>query len=951
MAEESGRVDTTTIVDLVERACHLYADGLAVTGVGGPLTYEELWRRSGSVASDLRSRGVCLEDRVGIWAAQSSELLVGILGILRAGAAYVPLEPTLPEARLEFIVKDAGVTLIVAPDELMEAAASIVPNVLGTTRTATTPGELPLVRPDNAAYVIYTSGSTGRPKGVIVEHRSVVGLLGWIGQERAVQPGDRFLGTASPAFDASIPILFFPLVSGGTFVAIESAVARDPIELAQQLGTTLPRVLLTAPTMLRMLMETSWPGDPSLEIWTGGERTAPDVIQYFAPRVQSLCNWYGPTEATVQVAMARLGPDDLDAPVRSSPDYTSCVLLDPTGHPTVTGEVGEIYITGGSLARGYLNDPELTRSRFVSIELNGSGPVRAYRTGDLGRREPDGALVILGRLDDQLNVHGYRVEPREVEECLLGYGGVLEAVVVASDAGASGDGELVAYVKASPGVSGAAIREYARDLLPSHMVPLVVLVDAFPVTTTGKIDRRRLAEAATEDRPTDHLPTGSTELVTASELERTIVAIFASVLSIDPGRIGLDDDFFDLGGTSLRNLRLFMQIDERLGVRLSLSTLTTAATPRLVAAAVATEQRRSGVKPLRGEPPRHEWERILSSIWLDLLGIANVARTDSFFDRGGTPATASRMLEQLHTLYGVSVSFQEFEESPTIEDLAALVGRRTVRSILVPLTTSGTRRPFFLIAGAGGLAVTFLPLARLLGEDQSVYGLQAQGIESRAVPDLTFKQHTARYVRAIREVQPHGPYLLGGHSLGGIHALNAAHLLRDEGEEVALLAIFDAYLTRRMVGKVAGPDPVAPGFREHTLPRGLPKLSTVLHLPVVGVVPLRGTAQFEAFAALGEIQALLCRQLRPWDGRSVVFLSDDEESALVESRWSHLLTGAWRSARVPGGHIAMLEQSNIESAAVVLREELDDVLGHVAAPATAADACDDREVEGRGLAS
>jgi amino acid adenylation domain-containing protein len=940
MADESERVDTTTIVDLVERACHQHAEVLAVTGVGGPLTYGELWRRSGSVASDLQSRGVRLEDRVGVWAAQSSELLVGILGILRAGAAYVPLEPTLPETRLEYIVRDAGVNLIVAPDELLDAAASIVPNVLGTTGSVAALGSLPIVRPENAAYVIYTSGSSGRPKGVIVEHGSVVGLLGWIGQERTVEPGDRFLGTASPAFDASIPILFFPLVSGGTFVAIEPAVARDPIELAEQIQRSSPRVLLTAPTMLRMLMETSWPGDPTLEIWTGGERTAPDVIQYLAPRVQSLCNWYGPTEATVQVAMARLGPNDLEAPVRSSPAYTSCVLLDGSRHPTVPGEVGEIYITGGSLARGYLNDPELTKDRFVSIELNGSGPVRAYRTGDLGRWEADGALVILGRLDEQLNVRGYRVEPREVEECLLGHDGVLEAVVVASDAQDGTDGDLVAYVKARPGVSGAAIRERARDLLPFHMVPLVVLVDAYPVTSAGKIDRRRLAEAATEERPGGHLPDSSAELVTATELERTIIAIFASVLSIDPSRIGLDDDFFDLGGTSLRNLRLFMQIDERLGVRLSLSTLTTAATPRLVAAAVATEQRRSGVKPLRGEPPRHEWERILSSIWLDLLGIANVARTDSFFDLGGTPASASRMLEQLHVLYGVSVSFQEFEESPTIEDLAALVGGRTVRSNLVPLTTSGTRRPFFLIAGAGGLAVTFLPLARLLGQDQPVYGLQAQGIESRGIPDLTFKQHTARYVRAIREVQPHGPYFLGGHSLGGIHALNAAHRLCDEGEEVALLAIFDAYLTRRMIGREAGSDPVPPGFREHTMPRGLPKLSTVLHLPVVGLVPLRGTAQFEAFAALGEIQALLCGRLRPWSGRSVVFLSDDEESALVESRWSHLLTGPWRSARVPGGHIAMLEQANIEFAAVALREELDDVLGHVASPVAAAGARD-----------
>jgi thioesterase domain-containing protein len=255
-------------------------------------------------------------------------------------------------------------------------------------------------------------------------------------------------------------------------------------------------------------------------------------------------------------------------------------------------------------------------------------------------------------------------------------------------------------------------------------------------------------------------------------------------------------------------------------------------------------------------------------------------------------------------------------------DIAGLAGRRTVRSILVPLTTTGTATPFFLIAGAGGLAVTFLPLARLLGTGQPVFGLQSRGIEQRAVPDLTFRQITSRYTKVIRQVQPHGPYLIGGHSLGGIHALQVAQHLRAAGEEVALLAIFDAHLTRAMVGRRRLASE-APDARRalHGAPRGMPRLSTVLRLPLVGIVPLQGTAQFDVFAALGEMQAALARRQETWDGRTVVFLSDDDEAGFIESRWSRLLTGPWRSAKVPGGHIAMLEQSNISVAAAVLREE------------------------------
>lgn len=916
MATGSERVDT--IVDLLSRSCGEHAELVAVAGVGGPLTYGELWERSGRLAEDLVAHGVRVEDRVGLWAAQGADLLVGILGVHRAGAAYVPLDPTLPESRLSFLVEDAGLTLMVAPDDQLRAAKSIVDGALGSTRPFGASVPLPQVVAGNAAYVIYTSGSTGRPKGVVVEHRSVVRLLEWVDRECELHPGERLLGTSAPSFDASVPMLLFPLMRGATFVAIDAEVARDARALRGEVERVRPSTFVTSPTMLRMLMEVGWQGDPSAEVWTGGERTAPDVIAFLAPRVRTLCNWYGPTETTVQVALGRLGPHDAESPVRLEPPTTRCLVLDEALQPVEPGTDGEVVVVGEALARGYLNDEQLTASRFVTIKHDGD-EVRAYRTGDRARRRDDGSLVLLGRLDAQLNVRGYRVEPREVEEVLRAHPSVTEAVVVATESPLEADRQLVAFVKpASEEASGSVLRDFAAERLPAHLVPLVVLMDEYPLTTSGKIDRRRLAALATEDHePVRHDATA--ELERATELERTVASAFADVLSLPLARVGLDDDFFELGGTSLRSLRLFMQLEELFGVRLALSTLTTASSPRALAAIVAA-QRRGGSERI-GEAPRHEWERIISALWREVLRQDAVVRTDSFFDLGGTPSDARRVLAQLHDSYGVRVSLGEFEAAPTIEQLGTLIAQRVQRSVLVPLTTDGSGPPMFLITGAGGLAVTFLPLARLIGPGQTVFGLQAQGIERRAVPDYTLRQTTKRFVRAIREVQPHGPYVVGGHSLGGVYALNVAHRLRDNGEEVALLAIFDAHLTRRMVGRDRiGPDDHSPNGA--TTLTGLPRLKTVVHLPFIGVVTFRGTAQFEVFAALGEIQAALCGPLRPYDGRAVLFLSDDEESRLIESRWSRLLLGDWRTARVPGSHLAMLERTNIAAAATVLREEL-----------------------------
>jgi acyl-coenzyme A synthetase/AMP-(fatty) acid ligase len=309
--------------------------------------------------------------------------------------------------------------------------------------------------------------------------------------------GDRFIGTASPSFDASIPVTLLPLLTGGTLVTLSPDAARDPFLLADELSRYRPQVLQTAPATLRMLTEMGWAGDPDLDVWTGGERTPPGVIDHIAPRVRTLRNWYGPTEATVQVSMATLRAGDHESPVGVPFEYSPCVLLDAAGAETPPGEIGELCITGRSLARGYLNDPVRTAARFCSIERPDGTTMRAYRTGDLARAGDDGSLVIVGRVDDQLNVQGYRVEPSEIEARLVEHAGVLEAVVVARPDQGDDDTQLVAFVRANEGVAAQSLRDFAGETLPRHMVPAhVELVDSYPVNTTDKIDRQRLCTMA-----------------------------------------------------------------------------------------------------------------------------------------------------------------------------------------------------------------------------------------------------------------------------------------------------------------------------------------------------------------------------------------------------------------------------------------------------------------------
>ena len=512
-----------TVHGLVERQVRRTPDAVAVD-LGERLTYAELNARANRVAHGLRAGGLGPGDVVGVSVPNSPELLVGLLGVLKSGAAYLPIDPELPARRRDLIVADAGVTVVLDADRLADP---------GEWAGQPTEDPQPTSGPTDVAYVIYTSGSTGRPKGVAVEHRSVSGYLAWAGRAYPGLTGRALLHT-SASFDLTVTTLFGPLTVGGSVV---------------DGSTGRPTFVKATPTHLAVLADELF---PSTDLVLGGEALTGEAVRPWREKYPGVAvtNEYGPTEATVGCVAARIapgqelptGPVSIGRPVANARAY----VLDSRLRPVPPGVVGQLYLAGPQLARGYLGHPELTEQRFPPCPFGEPGE-RMYATGDLARWRRDGTLDYLGRTDDQIKLRGYRIELGEVEAALRELPGVREAAV-----GVHAD-NLVGYlVGDSEGVSDAL-----RATLPDHMVPTAfVILDALPVTASGKLDRAAL--------PAPQPTRAGGYVAPRTAAEELVAEVFAELLGVD--KIGVHDDFFALGGNSLLAIRAMARIRKQIQV-------------------------------------------------------------------------------------------------------------------------------------------------------------------------------------------------------------------------------------------------------------------------------------------------------------------------------------------------------------------------------------------------
>jgi amino acid adenylation domain-containing protein len=560
---------------------------------GDSLTYEQLESRACQLACYLRRLGVGPGVLVAVYHPRSLDLLVTLLGILKAGGSYLPLDPCFPLDRLTFMVSDSKAAVLVTEDDLAEGLVSRLgepqPRVVRldtdceAIQSSTNDQEVRAVgdvTPDDLAYVIYTSGSTGRPKGVQVHHRAVVNFLTSMGRQPGLETEDILLSVTTLSFDISVLEVFLPLIKGAKLVLASQETARDGCALAQLIADCGATVMQATPATWRLLLDAGWTGATHLKVLCGGEALPKDLARQLLERVNSLWNMYGPTETTVWSTIRRITAPERAVSIGRPIANTQVYILDDNLQIVPRGAVGQLYIGGDGVSRGYLNRPELTAERFVCSPFDERSEERIYATGDLARFLPDGSIEFLGRADNQVKIHGFRIELGEIEAALEEQPSIGKCAVKAWETEhISGDKQLVAYVVFAPGPqpTAAELRSTLKESLPDHMIPSMFhIMDSLPTTPNGKIDRKSLPPPASANRARHGSFTPPQD-----GLQRQLTGIWEKVLGTK--RVGIDDDFFDLGGHSLLAPRLFQSIERITGENLPFATLFQAPTVRQMA--------------------------------------------------------------------------------------------------------------------------------------------------------------------------------------------------------------------------------------------------------------------------------------------------------------------------------------------------------------------------------
>jgi len=549
-----------SIVDLFEEQVLKTPEKLALVFEEQQMSYRELNAKANQFAHYLRSKGVADEMLVPICVERSVELMIGILGIMKAGAAYVPVDPDYPADRISYMLEDTGAAIVVSSSKSkskIQTAAEINIIELDDERAFANQSKNNLsnkVLPNQLAYVIYTSGSTGKPKGVMIEHTSVVNLLISIAGAVQFDADSRFLSVTTYSFDIAYLELYMPLIYGGSLIIASRDVAMNGFLLAEKITDSNPTHLQATPSTWQILLDGEWENKEGLAMLIGGEAIKEDIKDALT-KLGDLYNCYGPTETTIWSAIKKLEPNEkvvIGKPIAN----TNIAILDGNNQLCPIGVAGEICIGGAGLARGYFKRPELTAEKFINDPFSKIPDAKLYRTGDLGRWLADGNIECLGRLDEQVKIRGFRIELGEIETVLEQYELVDQAVVLAKEDKQSNK-RLVGYIVPNGAFDKEAIIQFVKGKLPAYMVPaLWVTMETLPLTPNGKINRKALPD------PDISALIVNNYVAPRNETEEVLAAIWQDLLGVD--RVGIQDNFFELGGHSLLIIKMVALIRKQL---------------------------------------------------------------------------------------------------------------------------------------------------------------------------------------------------------------------------------------------------------------------------------------------------------------------------------------------------------------------------------------------------
>ena len=592
-ATEVAYSTESTIVSLFEQQVTQTPDAIALVVENQSLTYSDLNQRANQLAHYLRRNcNVNSDTLVGIYAQRSLEMVISLLGVLKAGGAYLPLDPDYPQERITFMLEDAKPCAVLTQHALLGSLSYegcikfCVDRNWNTSAQRSKCNPQHITQPDHLAYCIYTSGSTGKPKGVQIEHQSVCNFLRSMQELLNISSQDAFLSLTSLSFDIAVLELMLPLVVGARVVLAPRQVALDNRELLKLIASENISVLQGTPAGLQVLTNNKTLIQPTSlkKILSGGEKLSVSLAKDLKSIAHEVWNLYGPTECTVWSTAHRIDDSEITPSIGRPIANTSIYILDEQLHPVPIGIPGELHIGGAGLARSYLNRTELTAEKFID---NPFGEGRIYKSGDLARYLEDGTIEYIGRIDHQVKVRGFRIELGEIEAALLALPDIQEAVVIARE-DTPGDTRLVAYmVTNDASFTTDTTRSALRTTLPEYMLPNVfVTLDALPLTPNGKVDRKALPQ------PDMQRPELTGEYVAPrTSTEQQLAQLWKNILQID--QVGIYDDFFGLGGHSLLVTQLVSRIRQTFAVELPLRNLFEATTIELQSNLIKSARRNS----------------------------------------------------------------------------------------------------------------------------------------------------------------------------------------------------------------------------------------------------------------------------------------------------------------------------------------------------------------------
>ncbi len=866
-----------SINERFEAQVRKYPARIAVKTASHEWSYAELNAKANQIAHSILELVGDSEARIALLFAHDAPMIAGMLGVLKAGKTYVPLDPSYPVERLSQLLGDSQATAIVTNEKDLELARSLTGVVVlnvDALDSSVPSSDLNLeIDPRGLAYILYTSGSTGQPKGVMQNHRNVLHFIRAYTNNLHLNAGDRLTLLSSYCFDAAVMDIYGALLNGATLYPLD--IKEDGFSgLCDTLSEQGITIYHSTPTVYRYFVSEMQGRNPTVRegapshagtlpdgrvsalrlVVLGGEEVTPSDVELYKKTFADDCllvNGLGPTESTVSLQYfinKQTAISGARVPVGYPVDDTEVFLLSRAGKRAEM--YGEIAIKSEHVALGYWRNATATFSGTGVSPVNHAQDARAtdgaaciYRTGDMGRRRPDGSIVFAGRKDLQVKIRGVRVEPGEIESALTKLSGVRECAVIATANGSS-DRQLVAYVVPHPGESLVAsdLRSCLQGKLPDYMVPSAfVVLDGLPLTSSGKLNRRALPAPEISDRAelTGAAPRTLTETILAE--------IWSDILNV--AHIGINENFFDLGGHSLLAVRLFAQVEKRFGRRWPLATL-----------------------------------------------------------------------------------FQ----LPTIAQLAATIEKdwSPKWSSLVPIKPDGSKPPFFCVHGLGGNVLELSDLARRLDDDQPFYGLQSQGMDGKQPLLSSVEAMAAHYVKEMRELQPAGPYLIGGRSLGGAIAFEMARQLRADSQEIGLLALLDTYPAQpaRLVRRLAGH---ATNLRGLSLPgkfvyvaqkaRFAPrKIKGRVWRAIYDSLQKFGQTLPRVLHSVTEFNSLAAHRYVPraYDGKVTLFWAcgDLRGSNDLVAGWSALATGGIEVQKIPGNHLNIIKEPHVAELANKLTE-------------------------------